>query len=62
MDSLRALIDKYVCNSELILSATASNARDKQKISRIKIRPVIKNSKDGEKVIYQAESFVFIKI
>lgn len=58
MDSLRALIDKYVCNSELILSATASNARDKQKISRIKIRPVIKNSKDGEKVIYQAESFV----
>ncbi|MDE6914265.1 MAG: SAM-dependent methyltransferase, partial [Lachnospiraceae bacterium] len=58
MENLRKTINNYIENNETILSMTASNPRDRDKIQRLKIRPVRKK----EKLIYQAESFVGTKV
>ena len=58
MENLRKTINNYIENNETILSMTASNPCDRDKIQRLKIRPVRKK----EKLIYQAESFVGTKV
>ncbi|MDE7031125.1 MAG: SAM-dependent methyltransferase [Lachnospiraceae bacterium] len=57
MDKLRQLITNYIEEGELILSATASNPRDREKIRKLRVRPV--NGKEGLR--YQAERFVGTK-
>ncbi|MDE7476656.1 MAG: SAM-dependent methyltransferase [Lachnospiraceae bacterium] len=57
MDKLRQLLMNYINNREIILSATASNPRDRNKIHKLRIRPVLKK----EELIYQAERFVGTK-
>ncbi len=58
MDHLKKAINKYIENNETILSMTASNPRDREKIQRLKIRPVVKK---GE-LFYQAECFAGTKV
>lgn len=58
MENLRKLIKDYIENNETILSAIISNPRDREKISKLKIRPVMKK----ETLLYQAESFVGTKV
>lgn len=58
MENLRKLIEDYIENNETILSAIISNPRDREKISKLKIRPVMKK----ETLLYQAESFVGTKV
>ena len=58
MENLRRLITNYIDNSETILSAVISNPRDREKISKIKIRPVLKK----DEILYQAESFIGTKV
>lgn len=57
MDELRQLITGYLDNKEVILGATASNPRDREKIQKLRIRPVLKK----EELLYQAERFVGTK-
>jgi SAM-dependent methyltransferase len=57
MENLRKILTDYIENGELILSVTASNPRDKEKIQKLKIRPVLKK----EELLYQTESFVGTK-
>lgn len=57
MENLRKIISNYIENNETILSMTASNPRDREKIQKLKIRPVLKK----EELLYQAESFVGTK-
>lgn len=57
MENLRKIISNYIENNETILSITASNPRDREKIQKLKIRPVLKK----EELLYQAESFVGTK-
>ncbi|MDE7416248.1 MAG: SAM-dependent methyltransferase [Lachnospiraceae bacterium] len=54
MDELRQLLTNYIKNKETILNATASNPRDREKIQKLRIRPVLKK----EELFYQAERFV----
>ena len=54
MDELRQLLTNYIENKETILNATASNPRDREKIQKLRIRPVLKK----EELLYQAEQFV----
>lgn len=58
MDKLRQLLKNYIENQETIISATASNPRDQERIQKLRIRPVLKK---GE-LIYQAERFVGTKV
>jgi len=58
MDELRQLLTDYIENKEMILSATASNPRDGERIQKLRIRPVLKK----EELIYQAEQFVGSKV
>lgn len=53
MEELVKLIDEIIRNGELIISAVASNPRDKEKVSKVKIRPLVIR----ESQVYQAESF-----
>ncbi len=58
MENLRKLITNYIDNAETILSVIISNPRNKEKISKIKIRPVLKK----DEILYQAESFIGTKV
>lgn len=58
MDKLRQLLTNYIENQETILSATASNSRDRERIQKLRIRPVLKK---GE-LLYQAERYVGTKV
>lgn len=57
MENLRNKLTKYIIDNETFLNVIASNPRDKEKISKLKIRPVLKK----ETLIYQAESFIGTK-
>lgn len=57
MDNLRQLLIDYINNKEMILCATASNPRNREKIQKLRIRPVLKK----EELLYQAERFVGTK-
>ncbi|MDE5824707.1 MAG: SAM-dependent methyltransferase, partial [Lachnospiraceae bacterium] len=57
MDQLRQLLTNYIENKEIILNVTASNPRDREKIQKLRIRPVLKK----EELFYQAERFVGTK-
>lgn len=58
MEKLRQLLDNYIKNDGMILKATASNPRDREKISKLRVRPVA----DKGGLYYQAESFVGTKV
>lgn len=58
MDNLEKIITKYINNNEIIQTATASNPRNREKIEKIRIRPVLKK----EELIYQAEHFSGTKV
>lgn len=58
MENLRKTITNYIKNDEIILSMTASNPRDREKIQKLKIRPVCQK----EKLFYQAERFIGKKV
>lgn len=58
MEKLRQLLDNYIKNNEVILRATASNPRDREKISKLRVRPI---SNKGA-LYYQAESFIGTKV
>ena len=58
MDKLRQLLKNYIENQETIISATASNPRDQERIQKLRIRPVLKK----EELIYQVERFVGTKV
>ena len=58
MEKLRQLLDNYIKNNEVILRATASNPRDRKKISKLRVRPI---SNKGA-LYYQAESFIGTKV
>lgn len=57
MENLRKILNDYINNDEMILNVTASNPRNKEKIQKLRIRPVLKK----EKLLYQAESFIGTK-
>lgn len=57
MDNLRQRLTDYINNKERILCATASNPRNREKIQKLRIRPVLKK----EELLYQAERFVGTK-
>ncbi|MDE7268051.1 MAG: SAM-dependent methyltransferase [Lachnospiraceae bacterium] len=58
MENLTKKINNYIENNEKILTMIASNPRDREKIQKLKIRPVLKK----EELWYQAESFVGTKV
>lgn len=58
MDKLRQLLTNYIGNQETIISATASNPRDRERIQKLRIRPVLKKAE----LVYQAERFVGTKV
>ena len=58
MENLTKIINNYIENDEKILTMIASNPRDREKIQKLKIRPVLKK----EELRYQAESFVGTKV
>lgn len=58
MENLRKLIEDYIENNETILNAILSNSRNREKITKLKIRPVMKK----DTLLYQAESFVGTKV
>ena len=57
MEELKQLIEGYIEKQEMIHSAIASNPINRDKISKVKLRPVVVK----EQVSYQAESFVGTK-
>lgn len=57
MEELRRLIQEYIEKEETIQSAIASNPVNRDKISKVKLRPVMVK----EQLSYQAESFVGTK-
>lgn len=58
MDELRMLLGAYIQNNEIILSATASNPRNRERLAKIRLRPIhMKNT-----LYYQAERFVGTKV
>ena len=57
MDKLRQLLTNYIDENEMILRATLSNSRDREKIQKLRIRPVLRK----EALSYQAERFVGTK-
>jgi SAM-dependent methyltransferase len=57
MDKLRQVLRNYIAQNELILSATLSNPRDRERIQKLRIRPVLRK----EALSYQAERFVGTK-
>ena len=58
MENLTKIINNYIENDEKILTMIASNSRDREKIQKLKVRPVLKK----EELWYQAESFVGTKV
>ena len=57
MEELRRLIQEYIDNQQTIQSAIASNPVNRDKISKVKLRPVMIK----EQLSYQAESFIGTK-
>lgn len=57
MEELKKLIEEYIEKQEIIQSAIASNAVNRDKISKVKMRPVMVK----EQISYQAESFIGTK-
>lgn len=57
MEELKNLIQEYIEKNETIQSAIASNPINRDKISKVKLRPVIMK----EQLVYQAESFIGTK-
>lgn len=57
MEELRKLIQEYVEKEETIQSAIVSNPINRDKISKVKIRPIMIK----EQISYQAESFIGTK-
>ncbi|MCM1183749.1 MAG: SAM-dependent methyltransferase [Roseburia sp.] len=58
MENLRRTLRNYIENDELILKAVASNPRDREKASKLRVRPI--RGKEG--LLYQAERFVGTKV
>lgn len=58
MEELRKLIQEYTNKEEIIQSVIASNPVNRDKISKVKLRPVMVK----EQISYQAESFVGTKV
>ncbi len=58
MENLGSILNNYIQKKETILSMTLSNPRDREKIQKIKIRPMLKR----EELFYQAESFVGTRV
>lgn len=58
MENLKKVIRNYIENNETVLSMTASNPRNREKIQRLKIRPVVIK----EDLFYQAERFIGTKV
>ena len=58
MENLKKILTNYIENNETILIMTASNPRDREKVQRLKIRPVLKKGV----LVYQAERFVGTKV
>lgn len=57
MEELKKLIEEYTEKQEIIQSAIASNPVNRDKISKVKMRPVLVK----EQISYQAESFIGTK-
>lgn len=57
MEEIKKLIEEYINKEEIIQSAIASNPVNRDKISKVKLRPVMVK----EQISYQAESFVGTK-
>lgn len=57
MENIRQLIQDLIAQGDIILSAVISNARNKDKISKVRLRPL----KTQGDMLYQAESFVGTK-
>lgn len=57
MENLRKTLQNYIDNNELILSVTASNPRDRERVLKLRIRPI----RGREGLLYQAERFVGTK-
>lgn len=57
MEELKNCLDKLYEEKEVVLQAIASNPRNKDKISKIKIRPIMIK----DEMLYQAESFIGTK-
>lgn len=57
MEELRKLIQEYIEKEETIQSAIASNPINRDKISKVRLRPVMIK----EQIAYQAESFIGMK-
>ena len=57
MEELRKLIQEYIEKEETIQSAIASNPINRDKISKVKLRPIMIK----EQISYQAESFIGTK-
>ncbi len=57
MEELKKLIQEYIEKEEIIQSAIASNPINRDKISKVKLRPVMVK----EQIAYQAESFIGTK-
>lgn len=58
MEKLRQVLMNYVEQNEMILGATLSNPRDRDRIQKLRIRPVLRK----EALSYQAERFVGTKV
>lgn len=58
MDKLRQVLTNYIENQETIVSATASNPRDRERIQKLRIRPVLRK----EELLYQAERYAGTKV
>ena len=58
MENLKKTINNYIEKNEKILTMIVSNPRDREKIQKLKIRPVLKQ----EELWYQAESFIGTKV
>ncbi|MBO5146647.1 MAG: SAM-dependent methyltransferase [Lachnospiraceae bacterium] len=58
MENLKRILNDYLNNNEMILNATVSNPRNREKIQKLRIRPVLKK----KELFYQAERFVGTKV
>lgn len=57
MEEIRNCIEEFIKCGEKILAIIASNPKDKEKMIKMKVRPVIVK----DKLVYQAESFIGTK-
>ena len=58
MENLRRILQNYIENNELILKVIASNPRDREKASKLRVRPI--RGKEG--LFYQVERFAGTKV